>query len=59
MDVWECDLVDVQALAKYNDNDKYLLSVKDVFSKFLYIVPLKSKTGPALTRAFQSTLEIR
>jgi hypothetical protein len=57
MDVWECDLVDVQVLAKCNDSYKYLLTVIDVFSKFLHIVPLKSKTGPAVTRAFQSILE--
>jgi len=32
-DVWECDLVDVQGLSKYNGGIKYLLSVIDVFSK--------------------------
>jgi hypothetical protein len=35
MDVWECDLVDVQGLSKHNDGIKYLLSVIDVFSKYL------------------------
>jgi transposase InsO family protein len=55
-DVWELDLMDVQNLAKYNDKFKYLLSVIDVFSKFLYIVPLKSKTGPAVASAFTSIL---
>ena len=32
MDVWECDLLDVQAHAKYNDKCKYLLLIIDVFS---------------------------
>ena len=27
MDVWECDFLDVQAYAKYNDNHRYILSV--------------------------------
>jgi len=45
MDVWECDLIDVQALSRHNDGVKYLLTVIDVFSKFLHMVPLKSKTG--------------
>ena len=49
MDVWECDLVDVQPLGKYNDNYKYLLTVIDI-SKFLHIVPLRSKTGTAVAR---------
>jgi hypothetical protein len=55
-DVWECDLIDVQGLSKNNDGVKYLLSVIDVFSKFLHIVPLKSKTGKDATLAFQSIL---
>ena len=41
MDVWESGLVDVQSLAKHNDGHRYLLTVIDVFSKFLHIVPLK------------------
>jgi len=57
LDVWECDLIDVQSLSKFNGNFKYLLTVIDVFSKFLHIVPLKSKTGPAVTSAFQSILK--
>src|SRR5215510_4613748 len=52
MDVWEADLVDIQNLAKYNY--KYLLTVIDVFSKYLYVIPLKSKTGPSVTAAFLS-----
>ena len=31
LDVFECDLVDVQALSKHNDGHKYLLTVIDVF----------------------------
>ena len=56
MDMWEYDLVDVQALHKFNDNFKYILSVIDVFSKFLHIIPQKSKTGTAVTAPFQSVL---
>jgi transposase InsO family protein len=54
MDVWECDLLDIQAHSKINGNYRYLLTFIDVFSKFLHVVPLKSKTGPAVTSAFQS-----
>jgi len=54
MDVWECDLVDVRALGRFNDNYKYILSVIDVFSKFLHLVPLRSKTGTAVASAFTS-----
>jgi len=54
MDVWECDLVDVRDLGKYNDKYVYILSAIHVFSKFLHLVPLRSKTGTALSSAFQS-----
>ena len=57
LDIFECDLVDVQALSKHNDGHKYLLTVIDVFSKFLHIVPLKSKTGKDVSSAFQSVLK--
>jgi len=53
-DVWERDLLDVQSFAKYNDNFKYILSVIDVFSKYLYLIPLNTKSGPAITAAFRS-----
>jgi len=54
MDVWECDLVDVRALGRFNDNYKYILSLIDVFSKFLHLVPLRAKTGTAVAPAFTS-----
>ena len=53
-DVWECDLVDVRALGRFNDNYKYILSVIDVFSKFRHLVPLRSNTGTAVASAFKS-----
>ena len=48
------DVVDVRALGKFNDRYVYILSAIDVFSKFLHMVPLRSKTGTAVTSAFQS-----
>ena len=56
MDAWECDLMDMRSLNKYNDKYKYLLSVIDVFSKYLHIVPLRGKTGTAVTSAFRSII---
>jgi hypothetical protein len=57
MDVWETDLLDTQNLSKYNDNYKFLLTVTDVFSRFLHVVPLKNKTWPIVTSAFRSILK--
>jgi hypothetical protein len=53
-DLLEWDLVDVQSVSKYNDGVKYLLTVIDVFSKFLHIKPLLSKTGKAVANAFKT-----
>jgi hypothetical protein len=56
LDVWECDLIDIQNFSIYNDKNRYLLSVIDVFYKFLHIVPLRVKTGTAVASAFRSIL---
>jgi len=39
MDVEVFDLMDVKAYAKYKDYHRYIISVIDVFSKFLHMVP--------------------
>jgi transposase InsO family protein len=56
LDVWECELIDIQNFSKYNDGYRYLLSVIDVFSKFLHIVTLGTKTGTAVASVFRSIL---
>lgn len=58
-DLWQADLADVSALSKYNDKNKYLLTCIDVFSKHAWAIPLKSKTGPELTKAFSTILTNR
>ena len=54
MHLWECDLLDMQSLANNNDMYRYILSLIDVFSKYQHLVPVKTKTGPAITSAFRS-----
>ena len=56
MDVWEFALMDMRSLIKYKDEYKYLLSVIDVFSKYLHIVTLRAKTGISVSSAFRSIL---
>ena len=52
------DLADVAGnrnfLAKENDNVKFLLLVIDVFSKYLWVVPLHRKTAVEVSTALQS-----
>ena len=51
------DLIDMQAFWKDNNGIKYLLTVIDIFSKFVWIVPLKRKTGKEVTNAFSRILK--
>ena len=51
-DQWESDLVDVQSLAKYNNNYRFLLTCIDTLSKYAFVIPLKDKTGDSIVKAF-------
>ena len=44
-EIQAADLIDMQAFSKDNNGIKYLLTVIDVISKFVWIVHLKRKTG--------------
>ena len=51
-EIWAADLIDMQAFSKKNKGIKYVLSVIDIFSKFVWIIPLKRKTGQKVANAF-------
>ena len=53
---FQADLVDVQNLSRYNKGYKYLLMCTDIFSKYAWVVPLKTKQGQELVKAFQTIL---
>ena len=52
-DIWAADLVEMQPFSKFNDGYKYILMIIDVFSKFGWGVPLKTKTGIAVAEALK------
>ena len=54
---FQADLVDMSIYSKENDNFKYMLTCIDVLSKYAWIRILKTKTGPEVTRAFESILK--
>jgi hypothetical protein len=54
---FQMDLVDIQALAQYNDGIKYLLTVIDTFTRFAWARLLKDKRGETVLEAFKSVLE--
>ena len=42
---WQMDLIDLQPWGFHNSNYKYVLVIIDIFSKFVYLFPLKRKEG--------------
>ena len=56
---WQADLVDMQEFAKQNKGHKYLLTVIDVFSKFAFTVPLKTKSAKELHSTFAKLFAVR
>ena len=52
-DIFGADLVDMQALSKQNKGFKYILMVEDIFSKYGWAIPLKTKTGVAVRDALK------
>ena len=55
--IWTMDLLDLQKLSRVNRNFKYILVVLDVFSRFAWARPLKSKGGECVKTALQNIIE--
>ena len=55
--IWGVDLADMQLISKYNKGIKYILCAIDLFSKYVFVVPLKDKKGTTIVNAFQSILD--
>ena len=51
--IWGVDLADMQSLSKYNKGIKYLLCAIDLFSKYVWVVPIKDKKGVSIVYAFK------
>jgi transposase InsO family protein len=54
---FQMDLVDVQALAEFNDGVRYLLTVIDTFTRFAWARLLNDKRGETVLEAFKSILK--
>jgi len=49
----------MQSFSKYNNQVKYLLSVINIFSKYGWMLPLKSKTGLEVASALEKIFKER
>lgn len=55
-DLLQADLVDVSRFKKFNKNHTFILMVINAFSKQAFAVPLKNKSAPVVTKAFEEIL---
>ncbi len=51
---WGADLVDMSNIKNKNQNITFLLNVVDLYSRFAWSIPLKSKSGKEVCDAFRS-----
>lgn len=54
---WQGDLAEVGNLAAYNDGIRYILILIDVVSKYVWVEPLKTKSGPSMVEAFKKLFQ--
>ena len=53
---WQADLADMQGLASQNDGMMFILSVIDLFSKYAWSQPVRSKEAGAVADALKKVL---
>ena len=56
---WQADLADVSEFASDNDDTRYLLTIVDCFSKFAWVIPLKTKDSNRLFVVFTQLFHSR
>ena len=50
--IWGVDLADMQLISKFDKGFRFLLCVIDIFTKYVWVVPLKDKKGVSIVNAF-------
>lgn len=51
---WQTDLCDVASISRYNSGHHFILTVIDIFSRYAWARPLKTKHGKEVVSAFRS-----
>ena len=55
--IWGVDLAAMQSLSRKNKGIKYLLCVIDLYSKYMFVIPLKDKKGISIVNAFNKIIK--
>ena len=54
--IWGVDLAAMQSLRKYNKGIKYLLFAVDLFSKYMWVFPIKEKKGTSIVNILKKII---
>ena len=54
---WQADLADVALIAKQNDGYRFILTVIDIFTRYAWARPLRTKTGKEVAEAFKDIFQ--
>jgi transposase InsO family protein len=54
-DLWQADLMEMIPYSKVNKGYKYILNIIDVFSRYVWAIPLKKKSASEVTEALERT----
>ena len=53
--IWGADLADMQLISKFNEVFRFLLCVIQIYSKYVWVIPLKDMKGITIINAFQKS----
>ncbi|KAL7631047.1 UNVERIFIED_CONTAM: hypothetical protein RMT77_018667 [Armadillidium vulgare] len=54
---WQLDLTDMNKYSSYNNGNRYILFVIDVYSRYLWLKPLKDKKSPSVAKAVREIID--
>ena len=54
---WQADLADVSLIARENNGYHFILTVIDIFSRYAWARPLKTKSGKEVAKAFEDIFQ--
>ncbi|XP_076248062.1 uncharacterized protein LOC143187729 [Calliopsis andreniformis] len=57
--LWQTDMVEMRPYSRFNEGYHYILTVTDALSKYAWVVPLKTKNGFEVAKAFAKVIRDR
>ena len=55
--IWGAHIADMQLISKFNKRICFLLCLINIYSKYVWVIPLKDKKGITVINAFQKILD--